>query len=145
MRLAALGLLALTACTESISPEPLGDYTAWAHIDTYGPAPGHGDTYRRIYVNDMARLGTKEVGAILVKEVYDKVGDMPGDLRVVEIMRKVRGGYAAADEGGWLFSAASTPGGAETHTDTCWNRCHVSAPFAGNWFDYTQVPPPPTP
>lgn len=143
----ALGLaLGAAACTEPVSPEPVGDYTTWAYLDTYGPAPGHGDTFRRIYVNDIARTqGTREMGAILVKEVYTNVNDGPGELQVVELMRKVRGGISADDEGGWLFTAASTPGGAETHTDTCWNRCHVSAPYAGVWFDYTRVPPPAPP
>ena len=57
---------------------------------------------------------------------------------VIEIMRKVRGGIAVEDEGGWLFTATDAPGGAETHTDTCWNRCHVAAPNNGVWFDYTK-------
>ena len=138
-RLSAIALLSFIGCTESVSPEPLGDYTTWDKLETYGPAPGHGDTYRIIYVNDIARrMGTTTLGATLVKEVHENVGDAPGDLRVIEIMRKERGGISTDDEGGWLFTATDTPGGAETHTDTCWNRCHVAAPLAGVWFDYTK-------
>ena len=135
----ALGVAAM-ACTEPVTPpEELGDYTAWDKIETYGPAPGHGDTYRIIYINDIARrMGTATLGATLVKEVHDNVDGAPGDLRVIEIMRKVRGGISVEDEGGWLFTATDAPGGAETHTDTCWNRCHVAAPNNGVWFDYTR-------
>ena len=136
-----VALVLLAGCTEPVPAdvEPVGDYTAWDKVETYGPAPGHGDSYRIIYINDIARrMGTSTLGAILVKEVRDNVDNTPGDLRVIEIMRKVRGGISTEDEGGWLFSATDTPGGAETHTDTCWNRCHVQAPLAGVWFDYTR-------
>jgi hypothetical protein len=142
VRVALFAVVAVVAaCTgaESVTPEPLGDYTTWDTIETYGPAPGHGDTYRIIYINDIARrMGTATVGATLVKEVRDNDGGAPGELRVIEIMRKVRGGIAVEDEGGWLFTATDAPGGAETHTDTCWNRCHVAAPNNGVWFDYTK-------
>jgi hypothetical protein len=132
-------LVCASACSEPVSPEPLGDYTTWDKIETFGPAPGHGDTYRIIYINDIARgMGTSTLGAVLVKEVRTNAGGTPGDLRVIEIMRKVRGGISTDDEGGWLFTAADTPGGGETYTDTCWNRCHVQAPLAGVWFDYTR-------
>ncbi len=139
----AVALGALTACGESISPDPIGDYTdlttEWNRIETSGPAPGHGDTIRFIYFNEVARgMGTRELGAILVKEVYEDDGGVPGALRYVAMMRKVRRGISPDDEGGWLFSQADTPGGAESHSDTCWNRCHVQAPVFGVWFDYTQ-------
>lgn len=139
----ALALLAaaLAGCTEAVAPPPLGDYTAWYRIDTYGPAPGHGDTYRIIYVNDVARTeGPTARDAVLVKEVRANAGGAPGALRYVAIMRKLRAGPDPADEGGWLFSQAASPGGAETHSDQCWNRCHVQAPLAGVWLDYTQFP-----
>jgi len=133
------GLAGLTACTDAVSPPELGDYTTWHHVDTVGNAPGHGDTYRIIYVNDIARTrGTTARDAILVKEVHDNVDGQPGDLQVIEIMRKVRPGTSPADEGGWLFTQTATPGGDEIHLDLCWSRCHVQAPFAGVWFDYTR-------
>jgi len=135
----AVSLISLAACTDAVSPPELGDYTSWYRVETFGNAPGHGDTYRIIYVNDVARIGgTTERDAILVKEVRDNEGGQPGDLRVVEIMRKVRVGTSPEDEGGWLFTQTATAGGAEVHLDLCWSRCHVQAPFAGVWFDYTQ-------
>ena len=134
----ALLALALAACAEEVSPPPLGDYTAWYRVDTYGPAPGHGDTYRIIFANDVARTeGPTAKDAILVKEIHDNDGNQPGGLRYVAIMRKVRAGPAPEDEGGWLFTQADAPGGAETHTSECWNRCHSQAPLAGVWLDYT--------
>ena len=44
------------------------------------------------------------------------------------------------DQGGWLFTQASSPGGAEYESALCWGRCHAQAPFAGVWLDYTATP-----
>ena len=137
----ALLALALAACTDAVTPPPLGDYTTWYRVDTYGPAPGHGDSYRVIYVNDIARTaGPLEDGAALVKEIRADAGGTAGALRYVAIMRKVTAGPAPEDEGGWLFTTTATPGGAETHSALCWHRCHRQAPLAGVWLDYTQLP-----
>ena len=134
--------VALAACGDPVDPleaPPLGDYTTWYRLDTYGEIPAHKDTYRIIYVNDVARtMGTTAKDAILVKEVHEREGDMPGALRYVAIMRKLRSGPDPADEGGWLFSQADEPGGEETHYGSCWSRCHVQAPLAGVWLDYSQ-------
>jgi hypothetical protein len=135
----ALLLVVITACGTDVSPPELGDYTTWHRIETMGEVPGHGDSYRLIYVNDIARTrGTTEKDAVLVKEVHDNDGGKPGALRVIEIMRKVRAGTDPEDDGGWLFSATESPGGDEVSHDFCWGRCHVQAPFAGAWFDYTK-------
>jgi hypothetical protein len=137
----ALLVLGLTACADAVSPPPLGDYTTWHRVDTYGVAPGHGDTYRIIYVNDVVRTaGPLEADAVLVKEIHDNDGGTAGALRYVAIMRKLRAGPSPDDEGGWLFSKSATPGGAETHSALCWNRCHAQAPFAGVWLDYAAGP-----
>ena len=53
-------------------------------------------------------------------------------------MRKLRAGTARDDDGGWLFTAMPDPGAGETQQDFCWGRCHVAAPYAGAWFDYTR-------
>ena len=144
MRTAALLALAAAACTEAVDPPPLGDYTTWLKIETFGDAPGHGDTYRVIYANDVARTaGPTAHDAVLVKEVRDDDGGTAGALRYVAIMRKLRAGPDPADEGGWLFTQSDTPGGAERHSDLCWSRCHAQAPLAGVWLDYTRFPPPP--
>ena len=138
MRRALLFVSLVAACSTDVSPPELGDYSTWHKIETMGEVPGHGDSYRLIFVNDIARRGTTEKGAVIVKEVHDNDGGKPGALRVIEIMRKVRAGTDPADDGGWLFSATESAGGDEVSFDFCWGRCHVQAPFAGAWFDYTK-------
>jgi hypothetical protein len=146
-RLAALvfaaGGTGLAACSESVSPEPLGDYTTWRRFDVTGEAPGHGTSYRVIYVNDVAldpaqdfELGYQE-GSTIVKEIRDDASGVPGALRYVAIMRRDRTiSSALTDEGGWLFSRAGEPGGSEVYQQLCWARCHVAAPYNGAWYDY---------
>lgn len=146
MRFAAL-LFVMAACAaDQADVPPLGDYTQWKPIVTYGHAPGHGDTYRVIYANDIAEtygmpLPPNEFGyadgTVVVKEVYNLDGDGgQGSLRVIEIMRRI--GPSAGDQIGWVFTAASTPNGSETRQDFCWRRCHQAAPFDGAWLDYSK-------
>ncbi|MDB4961488.1 MAG: hypothetical protein JWP01_1487 [Myxococcales bacterium] len=124
---------------EDVTPPALDpEYTSWHRVVLTGDVPGHDDTYRIVYVDPVARLGTSNKDALLVKEIYDKAGDQPGALRSVDIMRKLRAGPATEDEGGWLFTQSSVPFGPETHLDLCWARCHAQAPYSGVWRDYTQ-------
>jgi hypothetical protein len=140
---AAAAGLGLSACSESVSPEPLGDYTAWRRFDVRGEAPGHDTSYRIIYVNDVAldpaqdfELGYQE-GSTIVKEIRDDMDGAPGTLRYLAIMRRDRTITSAlTDEGGWLFSSTDEPGGAEVYRSLCWARCHVAAPYNGAWYDY---------
>ncbi len=139
MRAHATCVLLLVACGDPVTPPELGDYQRWHRVDTFGNAPGHGDTYRIIYVNDVARTrGTTERDAVLVKEIHENDGGQAGALRSIDIMRKLTPGTAPEDEGGWLFTSMSGPGAGEIHFDLCWSRCHAQAPFAGAWFDYTK-------
>lgn len=141
---ALTSLAALAAgCGETVRPEPLGDYTQWHRLDTYGDLPGHGDSYRIVYANDVAQSyagGPYPEGAILVKEVRRRAGVggvQPGELRYVAIMRRIGPAPTGLDdEAGWLFTQAEVPGGAETYRSLCWNRCHVAAPYAGAFLDY---------
>ena len=139
---AGCGALALAACAVPVDPEPLGDYTTWKRQDVRGPAPGHGDTYRVIYVNPIAAdpaaslTGGYPDGAIIVKEIRDDRDGTPGDLRYLAIMRQLQSEPDHADEAGWLFTQASTPGGDESYRSLCWARCHVAAPYRGAWYDY---------
>lgn len=140
---ALVATLGAGACTtDEVTPPPLGDYTGWFRVDTYGPAPGHGDSYRIIYANDIVRTeGTTAKDAVLVKEIRDDgPGPTAGPLRYVAIMRKLRAGPDPTDEGGWLFTRSDRAGGAELHDSQCWNRCHAQAPLAGTWLDYSQFP-----
>jgi Cytochrome P460 len=143
-------LVALAACTaEDVSPEPLGDYRSWKRLDTYGELPGHGDSYRIIYVNDIAlgyAGGAYPEGSILVKEVRRRSGEgdqsAPGDLRYLAVMRRLGPAPRGLDdEAGWLFTQISAPRDDGTPDDEqyrslCWNRCHVAAPYAGAFLDY---------
>ena len=137
----ALGA-ALGACAEPVTPAPLGDYTTWKRLDVQGPAPGHGDSYRIIYADPIAADPAQDFregyadGAILVKEIRDAAGGAAGALRYVAIMRRQPFDPAVADDGGWLFTQADEPGGAETRPSYCWRRCHAAAPYAGAWYDY---------
>jgi hypothetical protein len=131
------------ACKESVSPEPIGDYTTWKRIDVTGAAPGHGDTYRVIYINSVAANPTADLrlgfplGSVIVKEIRKNDNGEPGDINYIAMMRKVESpSTALADEGGWLFTQSKVPGGPETYTNLCWNRCHVAAPYNGAWYDY---------
>ena len=106
----------LCACEgEPYDGEPLGDYTTWARLDTWGHAPGHGDTYRIIYVND---IGTRprgaevwpEIDTVVVKEVHKRDADgSPGSLHIIEIMRRV--GDNNDENKGWLFTSTDRPDG----------------------------------
>lgn len=155
MKTHLLPLLALLAgaCTEDVTAPPLGDYRSWKRIDTWGELPGHGDSYRIIYVNDVAlgyAGGAYPEGSVVVKEVRRR-GEpevahpdrsTPGDLSYIAVMRRLgpapRG---LEDEAGWLFSQIREPaddgtGGDEVYRSLCWNRCHVAAPYAGAFLDY---------
>jgi len=146
--LAAGALLAFAACAESVSPEPLGDYTAWPSLGgathtVSGRAPGHGDTIRVIYVNPIAAMAetispSYPEGSTIVKEIRDNNDGVAGDIRYIAIMRRqdtfVDEGLE--DDGGWLFSEQNPAGSSETHRDLCWNRCHVAAPYNGAFYDY---------
>jgi hypothetical protein len=151
VKILALTTLALAACaSETVDqpPIPSSEYTTWGNpIVAFGELPGHGgDTYRIIYANDTARTyegGQYPEGTILVKEVHDlaNVNGVPtaGALQYVAIMRRLgpppRG---LTDEGGWLFSYTSDPGGTETKASYCWDACHVDAPYHGAWLDYSK-------
>lgn len=156
MRRAALLALLVAGCVpgqESFDPTSIGSiagYTAW----TYGgyftdPVPGHGDSVRDVYVNDVGagytHGGRYPVGTILVKEVQAKVvmdgQPSAGDMKYIAVMRKLGpdGRAPVPIEGGWVFSfldGGATPGGEETYWDLCWATCHRQAPVDGAFFDY---------
>jgi Cytochrome P460 len=150
---AAAATFALAACTaEDVSPEPLGDYRSWKRIDTYGEIPGHSDSYRIIYVNDLAlgyAGGSYPEGSVVVKEIRKRDGATPpgpGDLDYLAIMRRIGPAPRGLDdEAGWLFTqisqarddgTAGAEAGEEKYRSLCWNRCHVAAPYAGAFLDY---------
>ena len=158
--------LVASACSEGtvvdIEPVP-ADYTDWFRIDTVGPVPGHGDSYRIIYVNDIARLFGTVIGednnrefvyiypegSIIVKEVRERDGDQPGDINYLGVMRMLADDEVPAgadlDEPtelrtyGWLFTyLADDIDSDEEWRSSCWDECHAAAPFAGAFYDYGQ-------
>ena len=139
------------ACAACASPTvdapPVGDYTQWKQIRTWGELPGHGgDTFRIIYANDVATTyegGAYPDGTVLVKEVHDLSSSngipAPGALQYVAIMRRTSAQPTGfSDDGGWLFTYTDTPGGTETQESYCWAACHVAAPYGGAWLDYSK-------
>jgi hypothetical protein len=132
---------AAAGCSAIADVPPLDDYRQWKRIDTYGDAPGHGDSYRVIYANEVAQQftgGQYAPGTILVKEVYSNDAGRPGVLGAVEIMRHLGTTTGFDDQAGWLFTEADAPHGAEQEKTTCWRRCHSQAPYAGAWLDYAR-------
>ena len=139
-------LLLLASCGIAVDVEPVTDYESWGPpIVVTGKAPGHADSYRAIYANDLARdsmqsfvLGYQE-GSIFVKEVRDNNNGQPGDLNYVAIMRRIgQPTKAFEDKGGWLYTMADTAASEEKEFDFCWSRCHVAAPYNGAWYDYRE-------
>lgn len=139
-------LCLLAACGIAVDEEPVGDYQSWGPpVIVTGKAPGHGDSYRAIYANDLARdplqsfyLGYQE-GAIFVKEIRDNNDGQPGDLRYLAIMRRIGPvTKALQDKGGWLYTRANDVSATEKEFDLCWSRCHLAAPYNGAWYDYRE-------
>ncbi len=142
-----LALAALAGCGDPVDAPPIDDYRSWnTHFDFVGPAPGHGDTFRRVYVNAIAvasEAGFDEYdgyddGSIFVKEVYDLADGQPGALREIAIMRRIArpDTVPKSDPSRWLLSSTTTFGGEETHYDYCWAHCHAAAPYNGIWYEY---------
>jgi Cytochrome P460 len=144
-------LALLVGCGSAIDPEadgltPIADYQSWQLAATIAtPQAGHGDTVRLIYANPIARdyshSGRYPIGAVLVKEVYDRNQDgTPGALLYLAIMRKV-GDDAELDapvDEGWVYSTASSVTGSESSSGACYATCHRQANHDGVWFDYGQ-------
>jgi hypothetical protein len=144
-------LLSVAACGETVDTTGLPSiegYQDWTEYDFTTPVPGHNDSYRRIFINPVARTyphgGRYPIGSVLVKEVHEKTDDgLPGDLRYIAVMRKVEDDQAYVEEvevdaptdGGWVFTQIKG-GGDETHLDLCWSQCHKQAPYDGAWIDY---------
>ena len=138
---AALALVASAGCTVVDTSElpSIDRYVDWYSIETTGAVPGHGDTYRIMYVNDIARsyphAGDYPLGSVIVKEMLDNDDGNPGSLRYLAIMRRLEEAPEGGKiEGGWLFTRSSELGADEIQGFTCWKKCHVQAPYAGAWF-----------
>jgi hypothetical protein len=121
------------ACTDidTSDLEPIDDYESWRLWgELEGETAGHPGTFRRIFVNDVARgyggTGKYPARSVIVKEIWSERG---GSLEYVAVMRKERD-----DDGGWVFTQIKD--GDERYLDLCWSSCHRQAPFDGAWFSY---------
>jgi hypothetical protein len=144
MRAVVALAVVVAACGTSVDPAGLPSidgYKTWAVLERDGDVPGHGATFRLIYVNPIGRGyphgGSIPIGAVAVKEVY---GDMSHtDLHAIEIQRYV-GDDANVDapvDGGWVFTSKNTADDGETYHGTCW-ACHRQAPYAGAFVDLAE-------
>ena len=166
-RLACLLVLA-AACgptvvdPDAVNPELFAvgpEYETWYRVDATGEVPGHGDSYRIIYVNDKAlERGTivgddfennYERGSIIVKEVHELDGDQPGPIKYLGVMRMMAveeapdgvelGQPATIKASGWLFTyLADDIESDEEYRPACWDECHAAAPIAGTFYDYSE-------
>ena len=131
------------ACGETVDTAGLPSidgYTSWHRIDVEGEAPGHGDTYRIIYVNDIARDytggGQYPPDSVMVKEIR-AAGGPDGALQYLAIMRKIDGESTGVElDDGWLFTRADDASADEVRFDFCWASCHAQAPVDGAFYDY---------
>jgi hypothetical protein len=95
-----------------------------------------------MYANEIAANPAQDLflgypdGSILVKEVRDDAGGVPGALRYLAVMRKIRAVTHALEDGGWLFTETDGPTGPEQPFGSCWGRCHAAAPYNGAWYDH---------
>ena len=85
----ALSLL-IPGCGETVDVAGLPStdgHTEWDSFELEGPAPGHGDTFRIIYTNDLARsytgAGAYPDGSVIVKEILERGSGrvLPGHAR----------------------------------------------------------------
>jgi hypothetical protein len=141
-----LAAAALAACGEPYGGAlSIDDYRSWPSQQLRGPAPGHGDTLRVVYVNPEALEFERRQypqGSILVKEIY--AGDTAADdeLAYLAAMRRETSSTAWGEQLGWVFTIADGPGGDETVVGSCWGNCHQAAPVFGAFYDYSHLATP---
>jgi hypothetical protein len=134
--------VALAACGTEIDPAGLPSiegYTAWPHFEQANDIPGHPESVRVIYKNEVAASyphgGRYPIGTVILKEIFDRNDDgSKGGLRYIAVMRKLGDDSDQPTNEGWLFTYKD--GDSETQLDLCWHTCHRAGPYDGAWFDY---------
>jgi hypothetical protein len=119
----------------------IAGYREWKSVSSADAIPGHGDTFRVTYYNDIAEAyphgGRYAVGTIFVKDIHAKTSDGgQGGLKYTAVMRKV-GKDAPGDlptDNEWLFTVVD--GLSENHSSACYSTCHKQGPYDSAWRDY---------
>ncbi len=129
------GACAGTAVDPTGLPSITG-YSTWPNFSLDTDSPGHENSLRIIFFNDVAQTfphpGHYPLGTVIVKEIHPKGG---GSLQELDIMRKVGDGMTSyPTQDGWLFTVEKD--GKETEYDYCYETCHKQASHDGAWFDY---------
>jgi hypothetical protein len=136
----------LAGCAAEVDTSDLpdiSDYRSWPSFEVSGELPGHGDTVREIFVNDLAQswsgAGEYPLGTVIIKDVYERKGSERGSLSYIAVMRKldqsqVPGGGEL--QGGWLFTMLADEDSAEANNLRCYETCHVAAPNDSSFFDF---------
>jgi hypothetical protein len=149
---AAAVLAGAQGCGEALDTTglpPVSDYPTWAYFDQYGFVPGHGESWRAIFINPVGRSytgrGPYPEGTVIVKEIrsLEMEGGVakPGGLNYLAIMRKVyEPPPGVPTDRGWVFSTkASLDATTESTNALCWDTCHRAAPIDGAFYDYGRV------
>ena len=149
--LLGLTALGLVACADTVDVSRLPSiegYASWPSYGHHGAIPGHGESYRTIFVNPVGRgypgHGRYPLGTVLVKEIADDVTmtqggqviHVAGDLRYLGVMRKIGDDSGEETHNGWLFTYIGSRGGEESVGQGCWSTCHRAAPLDGTWGRY---------
>ncbi len=126
---------------------PIDDYTDWYQAIAVGDAPGHGNSYRLMFANDIARefagVGRYPIGSIIVKEIrelsHDEIGaPVPGNIRYIAVMRRLEEPPTGTFlDNGWLYTVFDAPRDPETRSARCYRTCHQAAPFDGTFLDWS--------
>ena len=145
--LAALALALSLGCLSEVDLDDLPsveNYQQWTAISSEGDVPPHGDDVRFIYANELALsytgAGEYPLGSAIVKEIINQ----DGDLSYIAYMRRIdfepSGGRLEGEfrnrVGGWLFTRSDDAESREVQGITCWDTCHVQAPFSGTFLNY---------
>jgi hypothetical protein len=147
----ALGCAGCFSSLDTDDLPPIDDYDSWYRVDATGDIPDHDDTYRIIYVNDIARsyggVGDYPIGSVIIKEIHLLDGDGPGKIDYIAAMRKLAEDDADLDDvetggadlqEGWVYTFFDSLGDDEKISDRCYSLCHVAAPFDGAFLDYSE-------
>lgn len=143
MRVLLASFVLLGACANIVDTDGLGDlsdYRSWDSFTVTGEIPGHGDTLRVIYANEVAHswsgAGEYPIGSIIIKEIYP--ASDPNTIDYIAIMRKLDEPPAGGElQAGWLYTMLDESiESEEDNNRRCYRSCHVAAPYDSLFHDF---------